>query len=192
MSNKKSIFIFICIFVAILYLFFVRDWYKPSFIDKHWIECTVEKINAYDDLSEICNDLIKDGNFFKIDNIDDLSDEINVVNGYFDFSIVSNDSFNKGYYNIATDEDLDLFLDNEFGEFRPVFNLMSRKYSYERGSCWISPNLKVKNEYGFTEDKDEIMVVIFCEKFTITIRQSGWGGDQPFQRFFLLFYELLK
>lgn len=85
-----------------------------------------------------------------------------------------------------------VFLDNEFGKFRPIFNLMSRKCNYEKGSCWISPNLKSKNEYGFSENNDAIMVVVFCEQFTITIRQSDWGGDKPFEKFFLMFYELLE
>lgn len=195
MSVRKKLLLFVCIvFVAFLsvYVFFVRDWYKPTLIDKHWIKCTVEKINTYNNITEISNDLMADGDFFNVGNQEDVNNGIKVVNNYFSFSIVPNWNSDKGFYNIGSYEDLNVWLDYEFGEFRPFFNLMSRKYNFDEGSCWISPNLRSKNEYGFTENNDDIVIVIFCKDFTITIKQSGWGGDKPFQRFFLLFYELLK
>ncbi len=109
-----------------------------------------------------------------------------------DFSIVSNKDSHSGIHYISNQENLEKWLDDEIGEIRPVFNLLSRKYNFENGSCWISPNIRLRNEYGATVYDDNIVVVIFCEQFTVTIEQYGWGGDKPFERFFLMFYDLLE
>lgn len=192
-KRKRIISISIALILLLIpYVAFIRDWSKPTFINERWIECTVDKLNSYSDLSEIYNDLVKDGDFFDIGEIDDFSDGIEAVNDYFSFSIASNEDSYNGLHDISTQDDLEKWLDYEFGEFRPIFNLMCRNYNYEKGSCWISPNIRIKNEYGAAVYDDNIMVVIFCEQFTVTIEQYGWGGDKPFERFFLMFYDLLE
>lgn len=194
MLKRKRLISALLVIVLLLfpYMVFIRDWAKPTFIDEHWIECTVDKINSYNDLSEIYNDLVKDGDFFDIGEVDDFSDGIVALNQYFSFSIASNEDLYNGLHNIATPDDLEKWLDYEFGEIRPIFNLMCRDYIYENGACWISPNIRLKNEYSVSDNNDQIVVVIFTEKFTIVIDQYGWGGDKPFQKFYLLFYDLLE
>ena len=67
MNIKRKRILSIClvlVLISIPYVAFVRDWSKPTFIDEHWLECTVDKINSYNELSDIYDDLIKDGDFF--------------------------------------------------------------------------------------------------------------------------------
>ena len=191
-KRKQMLSIVLALILLVPYFGFIRDWAKPTFIEEHWIECTVDKINSYTDLSEIYNDLVKNGDFFNIGEVDDFSDGIEAVNDFLNFSIVPNEDSYNGLYNISTRDDLEKWLDYEFGEFRPVFNLMCRRYSYENGACWISPNIRLKNEYSVSDDNDQIVVVIFTEKFTMVFEQYAWGGDKPFDRFFGMFYSLLQ
>ena len=191
-KRKQMLSIVLVLILLVPYFGFIRDWAKPTFIEEHWIECTVDKINSYTDLSEIYNDLVKNGDFFNIGEVDDFSDGIEAVNDFLNFSIVPNEDSYNGLYNISTRDDLEKWLDYEFGEFRPVFNLMCRRYSYENGACWISPNIRLKNEYSVSDDNDQIVVVIFTEKFTMVFEQHAWGGDKPFDRFFGMFYDLLE
>lgn len=192
--KRKRLLSVLLVFILLLipYIAFIRDWAKPTFIEEHWIECTVDKINSYSDLSEIYNDLVRNGDFFNIGEVDDFSDGIEAVNDFLNFSIVPNEDSYNGLYNISTRDDLEKWLDYEFGEFRPVFNLMCREYNYENGASWISPNIRLKNEYGVSDDNDQIVVVIFTEKFTMVFEQHAWGGDKPFDRFFGMFYDLLE
>ena len=62
-KRKQMLSIVLLLILLVPYFGFIRDWSKPSFIEEHWIECTVDKINSYTDLSEIYNDLVKDGAF---------------------------------------------------------------------------------------------------------------------------------
>lgn len=95
-KRKRILSVFlVLILLSVPYFAFIRDWSKPTFIDEHWLGCTIDKINSYNELSEIYNDLVKDGDFFNIGEQEDFSNGIDAINRFFSFSIVHNESTKK-------------------------------------------------------------------------------------------------
>lgn len=206
MSNKSRKWIAIVIVLLFLnpYTLYIRDWSKKSHIDKYAIESLIRAINSYDSIPDICNKLRENGDLFGIGDSFATDDHAEILNYFLDFAIYDREknvqrNTEYGYVKYATESlkiitesDIDVWLDVKVGRFRPIFNLMCKKYTFDGGSCWLSPNMLSKNEYGFADNRDEIVLVLFCEKYTVVFTQEGWGGDKAFEQFLYKFYYLIS
>lgn len=194
-KHKMLISIF-CVCLTLffsIYIVFIRDWSKRTSINENWLKYVVDEINEAEDLSEIAERLAHDGNVFKVDKPKEDSEGICLMNDLFNFCIFPNEDNNgHGPFFLKKEEDLDEWLDEEYGKFRPIFNLMCRNYEFDGGKVWVSPNIRSKNVYGFTENTDEIMAVLFCKKYTVTLWQDNWGGDKAFEKSVWIFYSHLR
>jgi len=175
---------------------YIRDWYKKTKIDEELIFSVGNKTNQYDNLTDLHKALTANKNELGVAK---LFDSDNGIRGSregvsSEYIIINKNSYNMtvhSFDSITTQNDLQEVLDNFHGKFRPIFNLFCTTGESESCSYWLSPNMYTKDGYGFPYDNDEIHLVIFCEKYTLSIYQEQENGDKAFESYLQLIDKLL-
>lgn len=178
------------VFISVVYLGFVRDWYKKTQVNEELILSIAQKVNQYDDLKQLHMALTQDGNqldFYKLWEVDKaIYGSREEITEYISINETDGKMMSNEFMQVITQNDLESILDEKFGSFRPIFNLFCTNRKSDYCTYWLSPNMYTKGCYGVAYDNDRIHLVIFCEKYTISICQEQQNGDKAFEEYLRL------
>lgn len=178
------------VFISVVYLGVVRDWYKKTQVNEDLILSIAQKVNQYDDLRQLHTALTQDGNQLGISKLWEVDKSIRGsredVQEYISINESDRKMLSNEFMNVITPNDLESVLDEKCGSFRPIFNLFCTNGKSDYCTYWLSPNMYIKDCYGVPYDNDRIRLVIFCRKYTICINQEQENGDKAFEEYLRL------
>jgi hypothetical protein len=171
-------------------------WRKETKVDEQTIYAIADMLNKYDSRHKLIEVLRLNGNPFDLSERD-LVDGLAFCPDYKKGIAINTYYSHPGNYcsylsSVDSEEDLELYLDAEVGKCRPLFNLKSNWYEGENYKCWLSPNMKRKNDLGFTEYDDHIVAIFFLENYVLMLQQIDQGGNAAFDEYLSWFLDLIQ
>lgn len=171
-------------------------WRKETKVDEQTIYAIADMLNEYDSRHKLIEVLRLNGNPFDLserDLVDDWAFNPDYKKGIAINAYYSHPGNYCNYLSsVDSEEDLELYLDTEVGKKRPFFNLKSNWYEGEDYKCWLSPNMKRKNDLGFTEYDDHIVAIFFLENYVLMLQQIDQGGNVAFNEYLSWFLDLIS
>ena len=196
--KKRSIFIVLLIVLFLLGLCSHKTrWRKETKVNEQTIYAIADILDEeYDSMHKLVEVLRSNGNPFDLSERDLVADW--VFSPDYKKGIAINSYGSKpGIYcsylsSVDSEEDLELYLDTEVGKNRPFFNLKSNWYEGKNFKCWLSPNMKEKDDMGFTLYNDCITIVFFLENYVLILEQTNQGGNAAFDEYLGWFLDLMN
>lgn len=197
MNKKKIVLILLLIVLFALGIFSLEiSWRKETKVNEQTIYAIADTLNEYDSRHKLIEVLYLNGNPFDLSERD-LVDGLAFCPDYKKGIAINAYNYHPGNYcnylsSVDSEEDLELYLDSEVGKNRPFFNLKSNWYEGEDYKCWLSPNMKRKNDLGFTEYDDRIVAIFFLENYVLMLQQIDQGGNAAFDEYLSWFLDLIQ
>ena len=196
--NRKSVFLILLLIV--LFVFGICSnktiWQKETKVDEQTIYAIADMLNEYNSRHKLIEVLYLNGNSFDLIE-KDLVDGLAFCPDYEKGLVINAYNYHPVNYcsylsSIDSEEALESYLDATVGKNRPFFNLKSNWYEGEDYKCWLSPNMKRKNDLGFTEYDDHIVAIFFLENYVLMLQQIDQGGNVAFNEYLSWFLDLIS